>query len=151
MDLDGPPAYSVADPLQPAASPQTRQGPAISDATTSAASNTYEIFQSHSGVDVNNGDRQVYHIGRHDAISKPNLIAYGGYDHHGPHLAQVEFIQFDKNFRMYLGSLKHPEKDDWDMVRCASDGHLMHTDCYRFEVAAPSTGSTGTRRKRRLH
>ncbi|TKA83458.1 hypothetical protein B0A55_00573 [Friedmanniomyces simplex] len=149
---DTPPAYTVSDPSRTITDDSHQadgNAAPILELSTSAANKTYEIYNTSTGLNITNSDRQLYYLGRYVALDVPDILAYGGYDQSGPQLAQAEFIKFDKNFRIYLGGLRHPSKDDWDMVRCATEGRFIHTDFYRFEVPAQGQ-STGTR-KRKLH
>ncbi|KAK3653203.1 hypothetical protein LTR56_004739 [Elasticomyces elasticus] len=122
---DAPPAYSAFDLAQKA--PDSSQDSAV-------VSNTYEIYNTTTGLDVTNSGRQIYYLGRYDAPTSPDILAYGGYDHNGPWLAQADFRLFEKSLRVYLGGLKHPAKDDWDIVRHSTKGHIFLTDFFRFEV-----------------
>ncbi|KAK5728184.1 hypothetical protein LTR17_012089 [Elasticomyces elasticus] len=123
---DAPPAYSTID---------LAENPSESSHNSAAVSNTYEIYNTTTGLDVTNSGRQIYYIGRYNAPTSPDILAYGGYDHNGPWLAQANFRLSEKSLHFYLGGLKYPTKDDFDTVRCLTEGHILHTDFFRFEVS----------------
>ncbi|KAK5746446.1 hypothetical protein LTR17_000826 [Elasticomyces elasticus] len=129
---DDPPAYSAVDLAQKA--PDSSQDSA-------AVSNVYEIYNTTTGLNVTNSGRQTYYLGRYNAPTSPDILAYGGYDHNGPWLAQANFLLSEKSIRIYLGGLRHSAKDDWDTVRYSTEGHVFHTDFFRFEFLT----------KRKLH
>ncbi|KAK4951572.1 hypothetical protein LTR10_010548 [Elasticomyces elasticus] len=133
---EAPPAYTTVDPAQNVPK---------SSHNSAAVSNTYEIYNTTTGLDVTNSGRQIYYLGRYNAPTSPDILAYGGYDHNGPWLAQANFRLSEKSLHFYLGGLKHPAKDDWDIVRYSTEGHIFHTDVFRFEVLDQSST------KRKLH
>ncbi|KAK4891792.1 hypothetical protein LTR27_009644 [Elasticomyces elasticus] len=122
---DAPPAYSTID---------LAGKPPDSSQDSAAVSNVYEIYNTTTGLNVTNSGRQTYYLGRYNAPTSPDILVYGGYDHSGPWLAQANFLLSEKSLRIYLGGLRHPAKDDWDTVRCSTEGHIFHTDFFRFEV-----------------
>jgi hypothetical protein len=143
--LERLPSYSTIDPSR---------RPNASDVTTAESSSsrdfrTLEIYNTSNGFSVTEDERQMYYIGRYEIRDKPDLIIYGGYDHSGPQLALARFIRFEKNFEIYLGGLKTPDKQDWDVVRCATEGRLFHTDFFRFEL--PADQHANDSRKRKVH
>lgn len=150
-ELDRPPTYASADPLHLTVDVNHQPNPEARFETLSpTASHTYEIWNTHTGLNVTYGEHQIYYIGRYKQRDTPDLIIYGGYDQHGPQLALAEYIPYDKDFNIYLGGLKHPGKADWDTVRSASDGRMFHSPYYRFEAYSTPT-DTEQRVKQRLH
>ncbi|KAK4549930.1 hypothetical protein LTR36_005231 [Oleoguttula mirabilis] len=150
-ELDRPPTYAATDPLHPSNSVSNH---ANTDETPPNFP-TYSIVSSHtsSGLNITHDEHQLYYIGRYDHQAKPELALYGGYDAYGPQLALAKFGLREKDFAIYLGGLKHPGANDWDVVRHATDGRLFHHPLYRFEITS-STASTDDRAprvKQRLH
>jgi len=153
-DLERLPTYSSIDPLHPTINTNHDRDLTVTFSNLSpTASHTYEIHTNRTtgGLDITYGAYQLYHVGRYLQHQTPDIVVYGGYDTHGPQLALARFIQDGKNFNIHLGGLKRPVGEDWDIVRCASDGRMFHsTPYYRFEVPATDARS-GERSKRKLH
>ncbi|KAK4575166.1 hypothetical protein LTR86_001018 [Recurvomyces mirabilis] len=138
-----PPAYTATDPNSPSGT-ATASNNAIDQQV-----HTFEIYTTHTGLNVTNSRHQLYYIRHYEIADHADLIIYGGYDYHGPQLSMVKFTPFQKNFEVYLGGLKRPGKQDWDAIRFMPEGTIFHHDFYRFELPA-DTSVTGSR-KRNVH
>ncbi|KAF2160375.1 hypothetical protein M409DRAFT_29223 [Zasmidium cellare ATCC 36951] len=140
-DLERPPTYSSIDPRQ-------------SKPTTSIETTTQEpqdrIFTLHraqdharsSGIHIKQNDNTLYYVGHYNGPTQSSdIILYAGYDSLGPWLAQLRFEQYSKDFKVYIGDLKTPAKDDWDVVRCAAGGGIFSDSAFRFECRCGSKKS----------
>jgi hypothetical protein len=134
-ELDRPPTYVESDPRHPTIDINHAANPLVSfEDMSPLQGHTYEIHNSHQGLDVTSSGRQLYHIARYEQADSPDVVIYGGYDSLAPQLANSYFTLQEKNLRIYLGGVKHPGPNDWDSVRSASDGKLFHSLYYRFEA-----------------
>lgn len=101
----------------------------------------FELHQATIGpnLHIKQNDSVLYYVGHYQGKDSPDIIFYGGYDHNGPRLAQASYIQYSKDFKVFVGDHKTPSKDDWDIVRCANNGAFSHA-FYRFETRAKTGG-----------
>lgn len=143
-ELEGPPAYAPTDPAHP--TQETSQ--AVEGPTSTTDCRTYKIYNTSAGLNVTVNEQQLYYVGRYEVIDTPDIIVYGGYDQSGPQLALVQFVKFDKNFKLYLGGLKHPAAHDWDTVRLATEGRFITHNFWRFEL--PPDPSVPDSKRRRV-
>ncbi|KAK4496702.1 hypothetical protein PRZ48_012685 [Zasmidium cellare] len=142
-NLERPPTYSSIDPRQ-------QKPSSTSSATTPQDSEhtlTLHRAQDHArstGIHIKQASTTLYYVGHYNnPAQSSDIILYAGYDALGPWLAQLRFEQYSKDLRVYVGDLKSPVKDDWDVVRCA-DGGVFGEDEWRFECRSGNT-------KTRLH
>jgi len=146
-ELDRPPTYTSCDVQHPAVNVNHEADPKVTfDSMSPLHGHIYEVYNTGAGLDVTDGERQLFYISRHSQIDMPDLIVHGGYDCHGPQLALVDISSRDHNIRIYLGGLRNPSLPDWDIVRCASDGKLFHSSCYRFDITSSLHGLLSKRR-----
>jgi len=135
MSLDRPPSYVTID----TPSVQVGDAPDGQSLYTSQASVIRELevhkpgSASTNGLLIKHNGNALYYTSHYVAQDQPDIILHGGYDVHGPRLAQVQFIRHSKDFKIYVGDHKTPTKDDWDMVR-ESGGGFFKEPQYRFEV-----------------
>lgn len=136
--LSRPPSYSAIDTSPP------------------TVSNSPPSFELHhptatASIQVLQNDTVLYYAASYNLKDVSDIILYAGYDSKGPQLALLQLIPFTKDLRIYIGGLKHPVGDDWDIVRCAESGNkIFHrSPIHRFE--SYSLGPTGQRVKEKLH
>lgn len=86
-----------------------------------------------SSLDITEKGNTLYHLSHYQKLDTPDMILYAGYDNRGPQLALASFIPYSKDLKTYVGGLKTPTFDDWDVARCAGGG-MFKNPCYRFET-----------------
>lgn len=132
--LERPPTYSSIDPRQSESASSNTVQPSSQD----TAEHTLDLhrakdFARSSGIHIKQDDNTLYYVGHYNNEQISDVVLYAGYDSHGPWLAQLRFEQFAKDFKIYVGDLKTPSKDDWDVVRCAGGNGLFGNPRWRFE------------------
>lgn len=135
LKLERPPTYSSIDP----AGRSSYQGLE----TVAQQADPYELeihvpFSGSSSLHIKHNDNTLYHLGHHHALDIPDMILHAGYDSHGPQLALASFIPDSKDLKIYIGGLKAPTTDDWDIARCAGGGTFKHSR-HRFETRSNDT------------
>ena len=103
------------------------------------SAHAYELHHLGASLTINHPDSQaaLFFVGRYEKQNVSDVIIYRGADSKAPYVAQAKFTAFKKDFHLYVGGLQIPDKDDWDVVRCASEGRMFHSDFCRFEVQLP--------------
>jgi hypothetical protein len=132
---DAPPPYTAEDCDRPTAvsvQVSTMTGPHVYE--IDAAAGTFSSLQ------IKQNDGALYYVTHYDEVNTPDIVLFAGYDSKGPRLAQTRFIPSSKDFKFYIGGLKTPTGDDWDLVRYAQGRPLSHAS-YRFQTS--STDSNG--------
>jgi hypothetical protein len=94
------------------------------------------FFEKGDGLEIKQGERNLYHVSIHGGRKHPSLTIYGGYDSHGPQLPSTRFTVTDDDFDVFIGGQYSEGQNEWNKVRLASDGKLFHSDYYRFESKA---------------
>ncbi|KAF2210372.1 hypothetical protein CERZMDRAFT_118199 [Cercospora zeae-maydis SCOH1-5] len=133
--LSRPPSYSTID--TPRDSP-----PSFELRHPTAATASLQILQN---------DTALYYAASHNAKDVSDIILHAGYDSKGPQLALLQFMSFSKDFKIYIGGLRSPVGEDWDIVRYAeSGGKIFHRDpIHRF--GSYSRTPNGQSVKEKLH
>lgn len=145
-ELDHPPTYATCDRQHPAVQVNHEANPKVTfDSMPMLQGHVYELYNAGAGLEVIDGERQLFYIGRHPQVDTADLIVHGGRDCHGPQLALADISNRDHDIKIYLGGLKNPSPPDWNIVRCVSDGKLFHSPCYRFDAMSSLHGQRSKR------
>lgn len=142
MKLDRPPTYSSIDPAAHTGSKDCQH----SDLSPKGA-HELELHASTRGsasLHIKNKGNTLYYLGLYQSIDTPDMILYAGYDNHGPQLALASFVPYSKDLKIYIGGLKAPSGDDWDITRCQGGG-MFKDPWHRFETR--SRGPSGKKGK----
>ncbi|SMQ55712.1 unnamed protein product [Zymoseptoria tritici ST99CH_1A5] len=127
---EAPPPYEAAmDPER------TTTGPKAPSAAPGP--HGYEIESAANGIlslQIKQNENVLYYISHYNEVNTPDIILFADYNHKGPRLAQASFNPPGKDFKFYIGGIKSPTGDDWDIVRCAQ-GRLLSYASYRFETS----------------
>lgn len=138
-DLERPPTYSSIDPRQNRPSSN-----AVGAASRDSEEHILELHRANdfartSAIHIKQDDNTLYYVGHYNNPTQiSDVVLYAGYDSLGPWLAQLRFEQFNKDFKVYIGDRKTPDKEDWDVVRCAAGGGLFGNPRFRFECRCGS-------------
>ncbi|CZT20318.1 uncharacterized protein RCC_06177 [Ramularia collo-cygni] len=142
LKMDRPPTYSSTDPTAHTLHQFQQKSEARPDDPYEV-----EIHASSKGspsFQLKNKGNTLYYVGHYQKIDTPDLILYAGYDKHGPQLAQASFIPDSKDLKIYIGGLKTPAKDDWDIVRSAGGGMFKDPN-HRFETKSSNPAERKTK------
>ena len=138
--LTRPPSYATIDPA--------------SHSGHDTTSDNFHVFELHhssstsTNLHIKQDGRVLYYAASYNTKDGPDVVLYAGYDAKGPRLGCTESILYSKDFKIYVGGLKTPVGDDWDIVRCARDG-IFADSTHRFESS--TTMPNGQRHKEKLH
>lgn len=136
--LERSPTYSLTDPAGQSLYQHDPQDEVIDDANGHELE-VHASCKGSSSLHIKKEGNTLYYVGHYQAIDTPDMILYAGYDNHGPQLALANFIPYSKDLKTYIGGLKSPTDDDWDIARCAGGG-IFKEPSYRFETRSDQAG-----------
>lgn len=137
--LEGPPAYSSID-LATGSSYHHNEPDEAFETGTAHELEIHASSRGSSSLHIKNKDTTLYYLGHYQKIDHPDIVLYAGYDNHGPQLALAKFISDSKDLKIYIGGVKAPTYNDWDVARYAGNG-LFRDPSYRFETRSSEAGN----------